>query len=162
MLSAPAYVNGCVLATFLTFAEVVALEQTAIAQHNASAYRDVPRGQVREREAQRPNRPVAQNKRQQIEQENAEAMEVENLISAVVFEEVLPGVGLEYVINHNSITIRELRKQKGFTQQQVVDRLNIDRSTYAYYESGRSQLNINIVVDLAHLFQVSYALSLII
>ena len=56
---------------------------------------------------------------------------------------------------HN--TIRELRKQKGFTQQQVADHLQIDRSTYAYYESGRSRLSINIVVDLAHLFQVSYA-----
>ena len=53
--------------------------------------------------------------------------------------------------------IRELRKERGLTQQQVADHLNIDRSTYAYYESGRSRLNINLVVDLAHLFQVSYA-----
>ena len=53
--------------------------------------------------------------------------------------------------------IRALRKEKGLTQQQVADYLQIDRSTYAYYESGRSKLNIDIVVRLAHFYQVSYA-----
>ena len=53
--------------------------------------------------------------------------------------------------------IRELRKERGLTQQQVADHLNVDRSTYAYYESGRTRLNINIVVSLAHFFKVSYA-----
>ena len=54
-------------------------------------------------------------------------------------------------------TIRTLRKERDLTQQQVADYLQINRSTYAYYESGRTRLNINIVVDLAHFFQVSYA-----
>ena len=53
--------------------------------------------------------------------------------------------------------IRELRKKKGLTQQAVADCLNIDRSTYAYYESGRTKLNVDIVVKLAYFFQVSYA-----
>ena len=53
--------------------------------------------------------------------------------------------------------IRELRKAKGLTQEQVANQLNIDRSTYAYYESGRTRLNIDVVVKLAHFFQVSYA-----
>jgi len=53
--------------------------------------------------------------------------------------------------------IRELRKEKGLTQAQVANHLNIDRSTYAYYESGRTRLNIDVVVKLAHFFQVSYA-----
>ena len=53
--------------------------------------------------------------------------------------------------------IRALRKEKGLTQAQIANHLNIDRSTYAYYESGRSRLNIDVVVKLAHFFQVSYA-----
>ena len=56
---------------------------------------------------------------------------------------------------HN--TIRKLRKERGLTQQQVAEHLNIDRSTYAYYESGRTQLNINVIVNLAHFYKVSYA-----
>ena len=53
--------------------------------------------------------------------------------------------------------IRKLRKEKGLTQQQVADYLGIDRSTYTYYESGRSKLSIDIVVKLAHFYKVSYA-----
>jgi len=53
--------------------------------------------------------------------------------------------------------LRELRKGKGLTQAQLANHLNIDRSTYAYYESGRNRLNIDVVVKLAHFFQVSYA-----
>ena len=53
--------------------------------------------------------------------------------------------------------IRKLRKERGLTQQKVADYLQIDRSTYAYYESGRSKLNIDLMVKLAHFYQVSYA-----
>jgi len=52
--------------------------------------------------------------------------------------------------------IRALRKEKGFTQQQVADYLHLDRSTYAYYESGRSKLNADIIVKLAHFYQIRY------
>ena len=53
--------------------------------------------------------------------------------------------------------IRKLRRDKDLTQQQVADYLGIDRSTYAYYESGRSRLNVNVIVKLAHFYQISYA-----
>ena len=53
--------------------------------------------------------------------------------------------------------IRQLRKERGLTQQQVADHLHVDRSTYSYYESARSKLNIDIVVKLAHFYHVSYA-----
>ena len=53
--------------------------------------------------------------------------------------------------------IRNLRKEKGLTQQQLADHLGIDRSTYAYYESGRTRLNIDVVVKLAWFYQVRYA-----
>lgn len=53
--------------------------------------------------------------------------------------------------------LRELRKRKGLTQEQVANHLSIDRSTYAYYESGRTRLNADVIVKLAYFFQVSYA-----
>ena len=56
--------------------------------------------------------------------------------------------------------IRKLRKEKGLTQQQVADHLGVDRSTYAYYESGRSKLNIDVIVQLAHFYQIRYAVLL--
>ena len=54
-------------------------------------------------------------------------------------------------------TIRKLRRERGLTQQQLADHLGIERSTYAYYESGHSKLSIDIMVKLAHFYQVSYA-----
>jgi len=53
--------------------------------------------------------------------------------------------------------IRKLRKEKCLTQQQVADHLEVDRSTYAYYESGRSKLTIDVAVKLAHFYKVRYA-----
>jgi len=53
--------------------------------------------------------------------------------------------------------IRKLRKEKGLTQQKLADCLGIDRSTYAYYESGRSKLNVDVIVKLAHFYQIRYA-----
>ena len=48
------------------------------------------------------------------------------------------------------IILRNLRDERNLTQQQVADYLKIDRSTYAYYESGRSQVSIDVIVKLAH------------
>jgi transcriptional regulator with XRE-family HTH domain len=50
---------------------------------------------------------------------------------------------------------RNLRKSNGLTQQQVADYLHIDRSTYAYYESGRTKMSVEILLRLAEFFQVS-------
>ena len=51
--------------------------------------------------------------------------------------------------------LRELRKKNGLTQQHVADFLHIDRSTYAYYESGRTKINIDILLRLSRFFKVS-------
>jgi len=59
---------------------------------------------------------------------------------------------------HYIALLRKLRKENGLTQQQVADFLHLDRSTYAYYESGRTKVNIDILIRLAHFFQVSLAM----
>jgi len=58
---------------------------------------------------------------------------------------------------HYVTLLRKLRKGNGLTQQQVADFLHLDRSTYAYYESGRTKINIDILIRLARFFQVSLA-----
>ena len=59
---------------------------------------------------------------------------------------------------HYVSLMRKLRNENGLTQQQIADYLHIDRSTYAYYESGRTKINIDILVRLAHFFQISLAM----
>lgn len=51
--------------------------------------------------------------------------------------------------------MRTLRADAGFTQQKVADFLNIDRSTYAYYETGTTKPSIANLQKLSKLYGVS-------
>lgn len=51
--------------------------------------------------------------------------------------------------------LRRLRKGTGFTQQHVADALNLDRSTYTYYEVGKTEPNHKTTIKLARIFEVS-------
>ena len=53
-------------------------------------------------------------------------------------------------------TLKKLRENCGYTQQQVADALNLERSTYTYYETGKTTPDINTIVKLARIFNVSY------
>ena len=53
--------------------------------------------------------------------------------------------------------LKILRENCGYTQQQIADALNIDRSTYTYYETGKTSPDIHAIVKLAKIFNVSYS-----
>ncbi|MDR1564591.1 MAG: helix-turn-helix transcriptional regulator [Oscillospiraceae bacterium] len=53
-------------------------------------------------------------------------------------------------------TIKRLRENSGFTQQQIADALSIDRSTYAYYELNKTSPSITTLRKLVKLFNVNY------
>ena len=51
--------------------------------------------------------------------------------------------------------LRKIRKTKtNYTQQQMADLLNISRSTYTYYETGKSEPNYDNLKKLARIFDV--------
>ena len=52
--------------------------------------------------------------------------------------------------------LRHLRLKHGFTQQQLADSLNLDRSTVAYMESGRILPNLHTLVNLKNLYRLSW------
>lgn len=52
-------------------------------------------------------------------------------------------------------SIKLFRLYNGYTQKQVADILNIERSTYAYYESGKSVPDIETIIKLARLYNIS-------
>ncbi|MCI1956282.1 MAG: helix-turn-helix domain-containing protein [Oscillospiraceae bacterium] len=51
--------------------------------------------------------------------------------------------------------LRELRVKCGFTQNQLAKILNIDRSTYAYYETGKTRPDVSTIMTLAKIFNIS-------
>jgi transcriptional regulator with XRE-family HTH domain len=60
------------------------------------------------------------------------------------------------MVGHIGQTIKRLRENSGFTQQQIADALSIDRSTYAYYELNKTSPSISTLRKLVKLFNVNY------
>ncbi len=56
--------------------------------------------------------------------------------------------------NLTAIKLRQCRNNCKLSQQQVADTLGINRSTYSYYELGRSQPDLETLVKLAQIFRV--------
>lgn len=50
--------------------------------------------------------------------------------------------------------LKNIRKQYKYTQQEIADALKIDRSTYAYYENGRSHPTYENLIKLCKIFNV--------
>lgn len=50
--------------------------------------------------------------------------------------------------------LTELRKEYGFTQKKLAQKLNITQTGYAPYEAGRS-LPIDILIRLAEIYETS-------
>ncbi|MBQ6266972.1 MAG: helix-turn-helix transcriptional regulator [Clostridia bacterium] len=50
--------------------------------------------------------------------------------------------------------LREKREEYGFTQQQVADYLQIDRTTYAKYENGRMP-EVDVIVLICQMYMIT-------
>ena len=51
--------------------------------------------------------------------------------------------------------IKEFRKIKNLTQQQVADKIGINQKTYSNYENSQAEPSISNLIKLANLFGVS-------
>ena len=51
--------------------------------------------------------------------------------------------------------MKDLREDNDLKQWQLANMLKIDRSTYAHYERGRTQPDLEMIVKLANYYSVS-------
>jgi len=51
--------------------------------------------------------------------------------------------------------LKKYRENSGYTQQQMADALNIDRSTYAYYETGKTNPSLGTLMKIKDILNVS-------
>ena len=51
--------------------------------------------------------------------------------------------------------LKKIRKAEGLTQEMLGEALGIDRSTYAYYECGKTSPDLRMVCRLAGVFRVT-------
>ena len=55
-------------------------------------------------------------------------------------------------LSHN---LKRLRKDKGWTQQALADRLGLTRPTLGAYEEGRSEPKLSVLIDMATCFDTT-------
>ena len=53
----------------------------------------------------------------------------------------------------------ELRKQKGWSQEEVGEKINVSRQTISKYESGLSTPEMDKLIELAKVFEISSLLT---
>ncbi|MBQ8792083.1 MAG: helix-turn-helix transcriptional regulator [Clostridia bacterium] len=53
------------------------------------------------------------------------------------------------------MNLKDLRKNKGLTQQDLANELGISRMKYNHYELGNSEPNISMLIKLADLYKVT-------
>ena len=57
--------------------------------------------------------------------------------------------------NKHGELLRRKRAEAGLTQQQVADALNLHRSAYVYYETGKTAITVPILIKLAEILHVN-------
>lgn len=51
--------------------------------------------------------------------------------------------------------IKELRSELGLSQAQLAEKIGVAQNTVAQYESGKSKISIDVLVNLAKVFEIS-------
>lgn len=62
---------------------------------------------------------------------------------------------MNYDMKQSGGRIRQLRIQKGYTQEALARDLNIDRSLLSHVEAGRRGCTVDLLIQLAAFFEVS-------
>lgn len=62
---------------------------------------------------------------------------------------------MDYDIKRSGAYIRQLRIQRGFTQEMLATELNIDRSLISHIEAGKRGCSVEVLVRLSNFFGVS-------
>lgn len=63
---------------------------------------------------------------------------------------------MQYTDDGFAKRLKKLRQDRGYTQEQVAEALSIHRTTYTYYEMGRTNPPREVLHRLVQLFNVSY------
>ena len=59
------------------------------------------------------------------------------------------------MINDTCELLLVLRQTAGLTQEEVAERIGVERATYARYESGARKISAQALIQLAHLYEVT-------
>lgn len=58
-------------------------------------------------------------------------------------------------MNNFNLALKHFRKQHKLTQQQLSDKLHMERSTYASYETGKNEPSLDTVKALSKIYNIT-------
>lgn len=58
-------------------------------------------------------------------------------------------------MSYFSEKLYELRKEKGFSQEELADKLNVARQTISKWENGTTTPDTNNLIELSNIFEIS-------
>lgn len=72
----------------------------------------------------------------------------------IILRNCQPGTGRRRadILDDIGDRLKKFRQRMGYTQKQISDLLNIERSTYSYYETGKTTPDIMTICKLADIF----------
>lgn len=59
-------------------------------------------------------------------------------------------------MNFIALALKKFRENSGYTQQQMANALSMERSTYAYYETGKTSPSIETIIKIKNILNVSF------
>ena len=51
--------------------------------------------------------------------------------------------------------IREIRKEKGYTQSKIAKEIGMEQTQYSRYERGENEIKVNVLIDICKSLKVS-------
>lgn len=51
--------------------------------------------------------------------------------------------------------IKEVRKEKGITQEKIANMIGMNQTQYSRYERGENEIKVNVLIDICKALQVS-------
>lgn len=51
--------------------------------------------------------------------------------------------------------IREMRKERGYTQQKIAKEIGMEQTQYSRYERGENEIKVNVLIDICKALNVS-------
>lgn len=58
------------------------------------------------------------------------------------------------MVQELQIMLKELRKEKGLTQEQIAKELKVTQKTYSNYENGTRLPNIEMIIEIANFYKI--------
>ena len=51
--------------------------------------------------------------------------------------------------------IKEVRKERGYTQTQIAQKIGMEQTQYSRYERGENEIKVNVLIDICKALKVS-------